>query len=87
MALQYLSDRNGWLSFKHSTPMLYITAEDDEFDVETMKAWRDEGFIVQYIPLGKGGKQYTQTLLHLGDSMGVGERYAIVGIQPFLTPL
>ncbi|CAO2652598.1 Nn.00g008810.m01.CDS01 [Neocucurbitaria sp. VM-36] len=78
MALQYLADRNGWLSFKHSTPMLYITAEDDDFDIETMKAWRDEGFIVEYIPLGKGGKQYVQTLHRLGDRMSVGERYAIV---------
>ena len=64
--------------------MLYITAEDDEFDMETMTAWRDEGFIVEYIPMGKGGKQYVQTLHQLGDKMGIGERYAIVGIQPLL---
>lgn len=62
--------------------MLYITAEDDEFDIETMTAWRDEGFIVEYIPMGKGGKQYVQLLHKLGDKMGIGERYAIVGIQP-----
>jgi len=83
MALQYLSDRNGWLSFKHSTPVLYITAEDEDFDIETMRAWRDEGFNVKYVPMGKGGKQYVQTLYKLGDSMGIGERYAIVGIRPF----
>lgn len=82
MALQYLADRNGWLSFRSSTPVLYVTAEDDDFDVETMKAWRDEGFIVKYVPLGKGGKQYVQTLYKLGDGMGIGERYAIVGTQP-----
>lgn len=78
MATQYLADRNGWLSFRSSTPVLYITAEDDEFDLETMKAWRDEGFIVKYIPFGKGGKQYVNTLYKLGDGMGIGERYAIV---------
>jgi hypothetical protein len=83
MALQYLSDRNGWLSFKHSTPVLYITSEEEEFDIETMRAWRDEGFIVKYVPMGKGGKQYVQTLYKLGDNMGIGERYAIVGIRPF----
>lgn len=66
--------------------MLYITAEDAEFDMETLKAWRDEGFIVEYIPLGNGGKQYVQTLHRLGEKMGIGERYAIVGIQPFRTP-
>ncbi|KAH6872694.1 dienelactone hydrolase [Alternaria rosae] len=78
MAQQFLADRNGWLSFRSSTPVLYITAEDAEFDIETMKAWRDEGFIVEYIPMGKGGKQYVQTLHKLGDKMGIGERYAIV---------
>ena len=83
MALQYLSDRNGWLSFQHSTPVLYITSEDEEFDMDTMRAWRDEGFNVKYVPMGKGGKQYVQTLYKLGDSMGIGERYAIVGIRPF----
>lgn len=85
MAQQFLADRNGWLSFRSSTPVLYITAEDAEFDIETMKAWRDEGFIVEYIPMGKGGKQYVQTLHKLGDKMGIGERYAIVGIHPFHT--
>ena len=79
MALQYLADRNGWLSFSSSTPVLYITSEDEEFDVEKMRAWRDEGFIVKYIPMNGGGKQYVQTLNHLGDKMGIGERYAIVG--------
>jgi len=58
--------------------VLYITAEDDDFDVETMKAWRNEGFLVKYIPFGNGGKQYVNTLFRLGDGMGIGERYAIV---------
>lgn len=84
MATQYLADRNGWLSFRSSTPVLYITAEDDDFDIETMKSWRDEGFIVKYIPFGSGGKQYVNTLYKLGDGMGIGERYAIVGINPSL---
>jgi hypothetical protein len=82
MAQQFLSDKNGWLSFRHSTPVLYITAEDDEFDMETMRAWRDEGFIVKYIPQGKNGKAYVNTLHKLGDGMGFGERYAVVGILP-----
>ncbi|KAL1644341.1 hypothetical protein SLS61_008848 [Didymella pomorum] len=73
MAQQFLSDKNGWLSFKHSTPILYITAEDEEFDMETMRAWRDEGFIVKYIPQGKNGKAYVNTLHKLGDGMGIGE--------------
>ncbi|ORX95006.1 hypothetical protein BCR34DRAFT_498821 [Clohesyomyces aquaticus] len=78
MALQFLANSNGWLSFNHSTPTLYITAEDDEFDEETLRAWRDEGFLVKYVPMGKGGKTYVNTLHHLGDGMSIGERYAIV---------
>ena len=84
MAQQFLADSNGWLSFNHSTPVLYITAEDEGFDVETMRAWRDEGFIVKYIPMGKDGKAYVKTLHHLGDGMGIGERYAIVGQHSLL---
>jgi hypothetical protein len=86
MALQYISDRNGWLSFKNSTPVLYVTAEDEEFDIDTMRAWRDEGFNVKYVPFGKGGKQYVQTLYKLGENLGIGERYAIVGIRPISSP-
>lgn len=82
MALQFLADHNGWLSFSHTTPMLYVTAEDEDFDVKTLCAWRDEGFIVKYVPLGKGGKEYVNTLHRLGDGMSIGERYAIVGTRP-----
>ncbi|KAH6644842.1 dienelactone hydrolase [Boeremia exigua] len=78
MAQQFLADRNGWLSFKQSTPTLYVTAEDEEFDLETLRAWRDEGFVVKYVPLGKDGKAYVKTLHQLGDGMGIGERYAVV---------
>lgn len=77
MARQYLAESTGWLSFDHSTPLVYVSAEDEDFDLETLRAWRDEGFIVKYIPLGKGGKTYVNTLLHLGDNLSIGERYAI----------
>ncbi|KAF2466350.1 dienelactone hydrolase [Lindgomyces ingoldianus] len=78
MALQFLANSNGWLSFNHSTPTLYITAEDDEFDLETLRAWKEEGFDVRYLPMGKGGKTYVNALHRLGDGMSIGERYAIV---------
>lgn len=82
MALQFLADNNGWLSFRHSTPTLFVTAEDDEFDHETLRAWGAEGFNVKYVPMGGGGKAYVNVLHHLGDSMGIGERYAVVGTAP-----
>ena len=84
MALQFIANSNGWLSFNAATPSLFITAETDDFDSFTLKAWEEEGFKVKYIPFGKGGKSYVQTLHHLGDGMSIGERYAIVGIKPFL---
>lgn len=84
MAQQFLADRNGWLSFNASTPTLYITAEDDEFDVDTMRAWRDEGFVVKYLPMGKDGKQYVKTLHTLSEGMSIGERFAVVGQRPFV---
>jgi hypothetical protein len=80
MALQYLANSNGWLSFDHSTPTLYVTAEDDDFDIATLDAWRNEGFVVKYLPMGRDGKSYANRLRHLGDGMSIGERYAIVGI-------
>lgn len=84
MAQQFLADRNGWLSFNASTPTLYITAEDDEFDVDTMRAWRDEGFVVKYLPMGKDGKQYVKMLHTLSEGMSIGERFAVVGQRPFV---
>ena len=83
MALQFIANSNGWLSFNAATPSLFITAETDDFDSFTLKAWEEEGFKVKYIPFGKGGKSYVQTLHHLGGGMSIGERYAIVGIKPF----
>jgi hypothetical protein len=85
MALQFIANSNGWLSFNPETPRLYITAETDdvsEFDQKTLKAWQEEGFKVTYVPFGKGGKAYVNQLHHLGDGMSIGERYAIVGTSP-----
>jgi hypothetical protein len=82
MAQQFLADRNGWLSFNASTPILYVTAEDDEFDTETLQAWCDEGFMVKYLPMGKDGKQYVKKLHSLGEGLSIGERYAVVGQHP-----
>ena len=83
MAEQHLISSNGWLSFNKATPKVYITAESDnpaDFDEVIIEQWRDEGFQVQYLPFGDGGKAYTKTLHSLGHGLGVGESYAIVGI-------
>lgn len=44
--------------FPHNPLRLYITAKTDDFDVLTLKEWRDEGFNVGYLPLNQGGKEY-----------------------------
>lgn len=46
----------------HSSPKLYITAESDDFDAETLAQWRNAGFRVEYLPMGKGGKAYQKQL-------------------------
>ncbi|KAL9106564.1 MAG: hypothetical protein Q9227_008410 [Pyrenula ochraceoflavens] len=65
-------------SFKGATPQVFVTAEDDDFDEDTLRAWQGEGFDVKYTPLGEGGSKYVKTLQSLGDSLGVGGSFAIV---------
>ena len=69
-------------SFKGKDAKVFVTSEDDEFDVETLRAWQGEGFDVKYIPLAQGGSKYVKVLQSLGDSIGVGGSFAIVGINP-----
>ncbi|KAI0482094.1 hypothetical protein GGR56DRAFT_684571 [Xylariaceae sp. FL0804] len=54
-------------------PRLYVTAESDDFDAETLAAWRGEGFRVAYVPLGKGGDAYKARLEGLGRGVEPGE--------------
>jgi carboxymethylenebutenolidase len=34
---------SGFLSFNSQPPRVHITAEDNEFDEQTLQYWRDEG--------------------------------------------
>ncbi|KAI1206077.1 NTF2-like protein [Annulohypoxylon truncatum] len=71
----------GFLSseFPHSPPRLYITAESDEFDLLTLNEWKDEGFKVEYIPMGNGGNEYRMKLDSLRKAnLGPCETYGIV---------
>lgn len=68
-----------FLSWKGQSPVVVVTAESDDFDEQTLNAWRGEGFEVRYIALGDSGTTYVKTLQSLGDSIGVGGSYAIVG--------
>ncbi|KAI1775822.1 NTF2-like protein [Hypoxylon cercidicola] len=71
----------GFLSsdFPRSPPKLYITAESDEFDLLTINEWRDEGFNVEYVPMGDGGKEYRTKLDSLSRAnLGPCETFGIV---------
>lgn len=73
------------------TPYVFLTAETDDFDDVTLADWRNEGFVVNYVPLGNGGTEYIRRLHHFADTTcGVSEQYAIVGnsdLSPFPFPI
>ncbi|KAK3330020.1 dienelactone hydrolase [Apodospora peruviana] len=72
----------GFLSddFPRNPPKLYITAEFDEFDPQTLAQWRNEGFNVTYLPMGDGGEAYLRKLrfLHHKKDLGPCETFGII---------
>jgi hypothetical protein len=79
------ANTNGFLSndFPHGPPKLYITAESDDFDELTIQEWRNEGFKVEYVSMGNGGREYGERLEKLSRTgLGVGETMGIVGRLP-----
>ena len=77
------SGSGGFLS-KFNDPKscrVFVTAETDsgaEFDQVTLRHWREEGFQVEFIPYGQGGKAYANTLKSLDKNFGLGEHFAVV---------
>lgn len=62
------------------TPYVLLTAETDDFDDITLQQWHEEGFVVNYVPLGKGDAEFKRRLHGTADTVvGVSEQYAIVG--------
>ncbi|KAJ5235831.1 hypothetical protein N7489_005922 [Penicillium chrysogenum] len=57
---------------------LCVTAETEDFDMEIIKNWQEEGFDVVYLPYNGGGKDYARRLQSVKDGLGVGENYAVV---------
>ena len=62
-----------------SQSRLVITAEDEDFDPETLSHWRDEGFNVTYLPYLGNAKKYERQVHHLADPLALSEKYAIIG--------
>ncbi|KAK4217303.1 dienelactone hydrolase [Rhypophila decipiens] len=69
----------GFLSddFPRNPPKLYIAGEDDDFDADTLMAWRAEGFDVEYLSLG-AGFMHTLGALHQKRKLGPCETFGIV---------
>ena len=60
---------------------LIVTAEERDFDPVTIQHFRDEGFLVTYIPFKiSQRKEYEKKLISLADSLEEGEKYAVVGL-------
>ncbi|KAI5204126.1 dienelactone hydrolase [Aureobasidium subglaciale] len=61
------------------TPFIFLTAETDDFDEETIAAWQGEGFVTTYIPYGDGGREYVDRMHAAPDQVvGLNDQYAIV---------
>ncbi|KIW03180.1 uncharacterized protein PV09_05407 [Verruconis gallopava] len=76
-----IAGNNFLTSFNTTVPKLFITAETDdvtEFDQVTLKHWREEGFDVTYVPMGKGGKAYIEELKSIPNRLPLGEYFAII---------
>jgi hypothetical protein len=56
-----------------------IAGDSDDFSEEVTEQWLAEGFMVHYVPLGNGGKDFLARIKNAGDNTGVGEQYAVVG--------
>ncbi|KAF9883926.1 hypothetical protein FE257_002669 [Aspergillus nanangensis] len=57
---------------------LCITAETPDFDTETLRSWRNEGFDVVYVPADCNEKEYISRLRSVKEGLGVGENYAVL---------
>ncbi|KAK5659167.1 hypothetical protein OQA88_1257 [Cercophora sp. LCS_1] len=71
----FLSDE-----FPRNPPKLFITAESDDFDTQTLADWQAEGFNVEYLPMGPGGDAYRRGLqtLHRRANLGPCETFGII---------
>ncbi|KAK2034799.1 dienelactone hydrolase [Colletotrichum zoysiae] len=66
-------------NFPRARPKLYITAEDEDFDQITLSEWRDEGFDVEYLPMGSSADKYRGKLRSLSKKkLGPCETFGIV---------
>lgn len=59
---------------------MVLSAADNEFDQETVQAWKEEGFHVTYLPCVSTRKDFERELQVVADSLELGEKYAIVGL-------
>lgn len=74
-------EQNGssFLGFNSSPPRVYITTASPAPE-KALLAWKEEGFDAQHLPYDPASqKAYIHTLKTVGDSLKLGEHYAIIG--------
>ena len=65
-------------SFNHGPPRLFISAKSPNRGI--LQNWKDEGYEVSYLPYdNKTKRKYIAQLRHLGDPLGLGEKFALIG--------
>ena len=70
---------------KTKIPHLVICGETEDFDEETIRQFKDEGFDTAYVGLENAGNDFINQIHRTGDTFGAGEYYGIVGKVPLPT--
>lgn len=73
-------DQNGgsFLKFNSSPPRIYLTSASPASE-KSLLSWKEEGFDAEYLPYDPSAQNaYVRTLRTLGDSLNLGEQYAII---------
>lgn len=68
-----------WNKNEMTSPLVVLTAKDDDFDPATITQWKEEGFQVCYLPFRGSRKDYIREIDHLPDPLELGEEFAVVG--------
>lgn len=59
---------------------VFITGETQDFASEVIAAWSAAGFETRYIAMDEDEEKYVCRLRDIGNELGVGDIYAIVGM-------
>ncbi|KAF1814872.1 dienelactone hydrolase [Eremomyces bilateralis CBS 781.70] len=63
-----------------NAPLLYIAAEEaeEDFDQTTIQLWKEEGFLVEYLPYLGTEKEFAADLHQISAKKGLGDYFAVL---------